>query len=234
MHARSRLQAPVPRGRRPPPVRAQMLASLKERLKANPHDLAALVGLASLYFDAGKYAQAIPYYQRALALDPSNPDTRTDYATALHGAGHDLEALDQLQTGADRQSGLPAGTVQRGRSSPARSARRSQADRRVQKVSGGRAPRSQSRRRPHGESRIWRSMKLYISADMEGTAAVCSWTQVDPANTTEYPYYRTLMSREVRAAIDGARGRGAGESWSTIRTPRCATSCGTSYPPTCG
>jgi D-amino peptidase len=54
-------------------------------------------------------------------------------------------------------------------------------------------------------------MKLYISADMEGTAAVCSWTQVDPANTTEYPYYRRLMSQEVRAAIDGARDAGVTE-----------------------
>jgi len=51
-------------------------------------------------------------------------------------------------------------------------------------------------------------MKLYISADMEGTAAVASWTQVDPSNTTEYPYYRRLMSLEVRAAIDGAREAG--------------------------
>ncbi|MBV8581285.1 MAG: M55 family metallopeptidase [Candidatus Eremiobacteraeota bacterium] len=54
-------------------------------------------------------------------------------------------------------------------------------------------------------------MKLYISADMEGTAAVCSWTQVDPSNTTEYPYYRRLMSQEVRAAIDGAREAGVGD-----------------------
>ncbi len=54
-------------------------------------------------------------------------------------------------------------------------------------------------------------MKLYISADMEGTAAVASWTQVDPKNATEYPYYRKLMSREVRAAIDGAREAGAGQ-----------------------
>ena len=51
-------------------------------------------------------------------------------------------------------------------------------------------------------------MRLYISADMEGTAGVCSWTQVDPTNTTEYPYYRRLMSLEVRAAIDGAREAG--------------------------
>jgi D-amino peptidase len=52
-------------------------------------------------------------------------------------------------------------------------------------------------------------VKLYISADMEGTAAVASWTQVDPKNATEYPYYRRLMSLEVRAAIDGAREAGA-------------------------
>jgi D-amino peptidase len=54
-------------------------------------------------------------------------------------------------------------------------------------------------------------LKLYISADMEGTAAVASWTQVDPKNTTEYPYYRKLMSLEVRAAIEGARDAGATE-----------------------
>jgi D-amino peptidase len=54
-------------------------------------------------------------------------------------------------------------------------------------------------------------VKLYISADMEGTAAVSSWTQVDPTNTTEYPYYRRQMSREVRAAIDGARAGGVGD-----------------------
>ncbi len=54
-------------------------------------------------------------------------------------------------------------------------------------------------------------MKLYVSADMEGTAAVASWTQVDPKNQSEYPYYRKLMSLEVRAAIDGAREAGATE-----------------------
>src|SRR5579862_3083109 len=43
---------------------------------------------------------------------------------------------------------------------------------------------------------------------MEGTAAVAAWTQVDPKNVTEYPYYRRLMSLEVRAAIDGARDAG--------------------------
>lgn len=51
-------------------------------------------------------------------------------------------------------------------------------------------------------------MKLYISADMEGTAGVCSWKQCDPSDTHEYPVYRRYMSREVRAAIVGAREAG--------------------------
>jgi len=52
-------------------------------------------------------------------------------------------------------------------------------------------------------------VKIYISADMEGTAGVCSWEQCDPSNVAEYPVYRRYMSREVRAAIDGAREGGA-------------------------
>jgi len=53
--------------------------------------------------------------------------------------------------------------------------------------------------------------RLYLSADMEGTAAVASWTQVEPTNASEYPYYRRLMSLEVRAAIEGARAAGVGD-----------------------
>ncbi len=52
-------------------------------------------------------------------------------------------------------------------------------------------------------------MKIYISCDMEGTAGVHSWKQVEPSDTADYPTYRRYMSREVRAAIDGARDAGA-------------------------
>jgi D-amino peptidase len=44
---------------------------------------------------------------------------------------------------------------------------------------------------------------------MEGTAGVCSWKQCDPSDTHEYPVFRRYMTREVRAAIDGARSGGA-------------------------
>jgi D-amino peptidase len=51
-------------------------------------------------------------------------------------------------------------------------------------------------------------VKLYVSCDMEGTAGVCSWNQCDPGNVHEYPTYRRYMTREVRAAIEGARSAG--------------------------
>jgi D-amino peptidase len=54
-------------------------------------------------------------------------------------------------------------------------------------------------------------MRLYISCDMEGTAGVCSWKQCDPENRDEYPTYRRYMSREVNAAVEGAREGGADE-----------------------
>lgn len=52
-------------------------------------------------------------------------------------------------------------------------------------------------------------MKLYISADMEGTAGVCAWPQCDPNDPYEYPIYRRYMTGEVAAAIEGARAAGA-------------------------
>lgn len=55
-------------------------------------------------------------------------------------------------------------------------------------------------------------MKIYVSADMEGTAGVCSWDQVDARNyTPDYFIYQKIMTAEVCAAIDGARKAGARE-----------------------
>ena len=43
---------------------------------------------------------------------------------------------------------------------------------------------------------------------MEGTAGVCSWKQCDPTDAHEYPIFRRYMTREVGAAIEGARAGG--------------------------
>lgn len=61
-------------------------------------------------------------------------------------------------------------------------------------------------------------MKVVISADMEGTCGVVSWTQVTPpeygepaSSQTEYERARARMTAEVNAAIEGALEGGATE-----------------------
>ena len=71
------------------------LQALRGRLARNPKDLAALVRLGDMEYDAQKFDRAHDYFARALALDPANPDVRTDDAVAQHMTGHDIEALGE-------------------------------------------------------------------------------------------------------------------------------------------
>lgn len=61
-------------------------------------------------------------------------------------------------------------------------------------------------------------MRVFISADMEGTCGVSSWVHVQapevtspnqPASTVEYERFRKQMTAEVNAAIEGAFAGGA-------------------------
>ena len=74
--------------------------------------------------------------------------------------------------------------------------------------------------RPGPEGSIGQSMKVLISADMEGTCGVSSWVQVTPSenasagephNQGEYDRARHRMTAEVNAAIEGALEGGADE-----------------------
>jgi cytochrome c-type biogenesis protein CcmH/NrfG len=74
---------PVPANAGGPPAPVErLLVELRGRLQKNPKDLSALKSVAALYYDAGKYQQAIPYFERALALDPADRATRADYDDA--------------------------------------------------------------------------------------------------------------------------------------------------------
>src|SRR5713101_2991512 len=55
-----------------------------------------------------------------------------------------------------------------------------------------------------------RSLKVYISADMEGVAGVVTSDQLGPPGF-EYERFRGFMTDEVLAAIEGARAAGATE-----------------------
>jgi len=54
------------------------------------------------------------------------------------------------------------------------------------------------------------SLKIYISADMEGVAGAVTAEQLGPSGF-EYERFRKFMTAEVNAAIDAARETGAGE-----------------------
>lgn len=53
-------------------------------------------------------------------------------------------------------------------------------------------------------------MKVFISADMEGTAGIAHWHEAT-ASHPDYPQFQALMTAEVVAACEGARAAGAHE-----------------------
>ncbi len=55
------------------------------------------------------------------------------------------------------------------------------------------------------------SLKVYISADMEGIGSVSTWEKQASASGADYEQFRRLMTLEVNAAIDGAFDAGATE-----------------------
>ncbi|BDE05794.1 hypothetical protein WPS_10700 [Vulcanimicrobium alpinum] len=98
----------------PPGPVMQAIVELRARIAKNPKDLAALVTLGNMEFDAQKFDKADGYYARALALDPGNPDVRTDDAVALHQRGRDLEALKQLDRVLAERPKFPTALFNRG------------------------------------------------------------------------------------------------------------------------
>lgn len=73
------------------------LQAYRDILARDPKNAKAATDLANRLYDAGRYAEAIPYYQQAHALDPKNADVSTDLGTALYYAGRPDEALVQLE-----------------------------------------------------------------------------------------------------------------------------------------
>jgi tetratricopeptide (TPR) repeat protein len=77
-------------------VTDQELQGWRNILATDPKNVKANVSLANRLYDAGRYVEAIPYYQQAVSLDPKDVNVSTDFATALYYAGRPDEALAQL------------------------------------------------------------------------------------------------------------------------------------------
>ena len=77
-------------------VTEQELQGWRNILATDPKNVRANVELGNRLYDAGRYAEAIPYYQQAFTLDPKNVSVSTDLATAMYYAGRPEEALAQF------------------------------------------------------------------------------------------------------------------------------------------
>ncbi len=73
------------------------LQPYRDILANDPKNARAAEALGNKLYDAGRYAEAVPYYQQSLANDPKNVHVNTDLGTALYYAGRADEALVQLQ-----------------------------------------------------------------------------------------------------------------------------------------
>src|SRR3981081_1460077 len=85
----SSMPRPVPsaQGQQHPDVNdQQLLAMFKEALAKNPNDTTLMTRYANFLFDMGKFAEAVQWFQKVLALQPGNLDVRTDLGTALYNA----------------------------------------------------------------------------------------------------------------------------------------------------
>ena len=74
-----------------------LIQSYRARLEGNPEDLDALILLGNANYDIRRYDEAEALYRRALAIDPTIVQVRTDLATAMHRQGRSLEAIEELQ-----------------------------------------------------------------------------------------------------------------------------------------
>jgi tetratricopeptide (TPR) repeat protein len=84
-----------------PVVNEAELQAYRDILKADPKNVRAATELGNRLYDAGRYSEAIIYYEQAFALDQKNVSVSTDLATAIWYVGRADEALAQFQKSLD-------------------------------------------------------------------------------------------------------------------------------------
>jgi tetratricopeptide (TPR) repeat protein len=78
-----------------PLVDESELRAYRDILGRDPKNATAAVKAGNMLYDAQRYVEAIPFYQQAFALLPSDINVSTDLGTALWYAGRPDEALAQ-------------------------------------------------------------------------------------------------------------------------------------------
>jgi tetratricopeptide (TPR) repeat protein len=81
-----------------PDVEGMDMGGAMQALSDLPTDYESLVNLGNKFMDEMNFPVAAECYKRALAIDGSSTNVRTDYGACLHGMGLPHRALEEFQT----------------------------------------------------------------------------------------------------------------------------------------
>ena len=81
----------------PPPPDPALVQSLTDRVKQNPGDFEALIELGNIDFDQSKFAEASGWYEKALAVEPDNPNIHADLGTTYFYAQRIDESIVEFE-----------------------------------------------------------------------------------------------------------------------------------------
>jgi cytochrome c-type biogenesis protein CcmH/NrfG len=88
---------PAASGQQAAPALDESRASaLKTTAQQNPSDAATRVELGNLYFDAGRFPEAVDWYQQALRIQPRDVNVSTDLGIAYYYMNDPDKALAQF------------------------------------------------------------------------------------------------------------------------------------------
>lgn len=75
----------------------ETLQRLKKNLEANPNDLVSMDSLAVMYAIAGKYDEAIKYYERHLEIEPDNTEIKIALGLSYHNIRQSDKGIALIQ-----------------------------------------------------------------------------------------------------------------------------------------
>lgn len=81
----------------PHPNFAGLIEEYRAILKADPDNLAGMIGLGNAYSESGQWKEAIMMYDHVLLIDPRNADVRTDRGNAYRNIGMADRALAEYR-----------------------------------------------------------------------------------------------------------------------------------------
>jgi cytochrome c-type biogenesis protein CcmH/NrfG len=85
-------------GQQAAPLDEARASALKTTAQQNPGDEATRVELGNIYFDAGRFQDAIDWYQQALKINPRDVNASTDLGIAYYYTNNPDKALAQFDT----------------------------------------------------------------------------------------------------------------------------------------